>query len=100
MNNTTWGKMLAELVLVGILFACALFTAWISVRYFFSVREAQGLQAQAIFINNTRNAVQGLANDAVEYSKRNSAIDPILQQFDIKLRPTNAPASAPPAPSK
>jgi len=92
--------MLVELVLVIILSLCALFAAWVSVRYFFSMREAQRLQGQAIAINNTRNAAQALANDAVEYSKRNPAMDPVLQEFDIKARATNAPAPAQPTPPK
>ena len=79
-------------VLVGILFVCTAFTLWASIRYFFSMREAQRLQGRAIVINNTRNAVQALAAEAVEYSKRNPTIDSVLQQFDIKTKPTNAAA--------
>ena len=33
---------------------------------------------------------QALANDAVEYSKRNPSIDPLLFQFEIKQKPTAA----------
>jgi hypothetical protein len=87
MKNNTLGRLL-----VSILFACAILATWASVRYFFSMREAQRLQGRAIAINNVRSAAQALANEAVEYSKRNPAIDPILQQFDIKPKPTNAPA--------
>jgi hypothetical protein len=89
MKNNTLGTLL-----VGVLFASALLTSWASVRYFFSLREAQRLQAQTIAINNNRNATQALANEAIEYSKRNPAIDPILQQFEIKPKPTNVPAPA------
>lgn len=100
MNNTAIGRMLVELALVLILSACALFAAWVSVRYFFSAREAQRLQGQAVAVNNIRNAAQALANDAVEYSKRSPAMDDILQQFEIKSKPTNAPAPIAPAPPK
>ena len=93
MKNNTLGSLL-----VGILFVCAVLTTWASVRYFFSLREAQRLQAQTIAINNTRNATQALANEAVEYSKRNPAIDPILQQFEIKPKATNALTPSPPSP--
>jgi hypothetical protein len=75
---------------------CAAFTVWVSVRYFFSMKEVQRLQGQTVTINNTRNAAQALANESVEYSKRNPAIDPILHQFDIKAKPTNAIAPAQP----
>ena len=72
--------------------------AWLSINYFFSMRDLQKLQAQYLSMNNYRSAVQSLANEAIEYSKRNPAIDPILYQFDIKSRPSTnaAPAAARP----
>src|SRR3954451_3821519 len=82
-------------LLTGAVIVCALTVAALSIRYFFSLRELQKLQGQYVFMNNTRNAAQGLANDALEYSKRNPAIDPILIQYEIKPRATNAtPPSA------
>jgi len=93
MKSNTLGRLL-----VSVLFACAVLAAWASVRHFFSMREAQRLQGRAIAINNIRNAAQALANEALEYSKRNPAIDPILQQFDIKPKATNAPAPGAVAP--
>jgi hypothetical protein len=42
-------------------------------------------------------AMQSLANDAVDYGRRNPAIDPLLNQFDLKPRPA-APPATPPAP--
>jgi hypothetical protein len=85
-------------LLVGAVLVCALTMAWLSINYFFSMRDLQKLQTQYLSMNNYRSAVQSLANDAIEYSKRNPAIDPILYQFDIKSRPgTNAgPAAARP----
>ena len=79
------------------LLLCTGLTLWLSVRYYFSVGELQRLQAQYLAINNARAAAQALANDAVEYSKRNSAIDPLLFQFEIKQKPAPAPSSANPA---
>src|ERR1044071_6284629 len=81
-------------LLTGAVMVCALTVAFLSIRYFFTLRELQKLQAQYVFMNNTRNAAQALAADAMEYSKRNPAIDPILIQYEIKPRATNA---APPA---
>ena len=88
-------------VLATTLFVCAVLTAWLSVRYFFSVRELQRLQQQYAFINNTRSTVQALAQEAVEYGKRNPAIEPILQQFDLKPKApgSGAPAALPPRPA-
>jgi len=84
-------------ILVGLLFVCAVLTTWMAVRYYFSVKELAKLQGQFTFVNNTWSAVQALANDAVQYSKQYPAIDPILQQFDLKPKPATAipPASKP-----
>ncbi len=80
----------------GAAIVCALTLLWISTRYFFAMREMQKLQAQYSFMNNSRAAAQSLANEAVEYSKRNPTIDPILYTYDVKQRPaTNAPAARP-----
>lgn len=82
-------------ILVGVLFLCGVMTAAFSFWYFISVKELQRLQAQYISINNNRNAVQSLAAEAVEYSKKNPAIDPILFEFEVKSRAA-APTGTPP----
>ena len=83
-------------LLTGAIIVCALISCWVFLRYYLAVKELQKLQGQYVFMNNARNAAQSLANEAVEYSKRNPSIDPILYQYDIKQRPgTNAPAPAP-----
>ena len=81
--------------LVGVFVACALVVAWLSSKYYFSMKEFTKLSMRATSINNTRNAVQSLANEAVEYSRRNPAIDPLLEKFDIKPRATNASPATP-----
>ena len=86
--------------LVGVFVACALVVAWLSLKYFFSMREFAKLNIRAVSINNTRTAVQSLANEAVEYSRRNPAIDPVLEKFDVKARGTNAAAAGTPPSSK
>jgi hypothetical protein len=76
--------------LVLLLFVSALGAVWLSVRWFFSVKEVQELQAEQARINNTRTAAQALANDAVQYSRKNPALEPLLVEFN--LRPvTNQP---------
>ena len=81
-------------LLTGAVMISALTTAWVSARYFFAMREWQRLQIQYFSMNNVRTAAQTLANEALEYSKSNHNIDPILYSFDIKARPaTNAPAA-------
>lgn len=90
--------------LVGVFMACALVTLWLSVKYYFTVNELIRLQIKAVTMNNTRTIVQNLANEAIDYSRRNPSIDPILERFEIKPRAgaatTNAPASKPAAATK
>lgn len=84
-------------LLTGAIIVCALTAGWVFLRYFFALRDLQKLQGQYVYMNSVRNAAQSLANEAVEYSKRNPAIDPLLYEFEVKQRTvTNAPAPAPP----
>src|SRR5262249_38791592 len=76
---------------------CAGTTAWVSMRYYFSVREMQRLQGYYVQMTAARTAAQSLATEALEYSKRNPAIDPLLYQFEIKTRPATNAMSIPPA---
>jgi len=81
-------------VLVLLLFIGALGAVWLSVRWFFSMREMQALQAQQVHVNNTRAAAQALANDTIRYADRNPALEPLLAEFN--LRPvTNQPPTKP-----
>ncbi len=80
--------------LVGVLLVCGLFTTWISVRYYFSLKELQRLQAQVAYINTVRKAALDLAGESLEYSKRQPAIVPLLQQFQIIARSNQPPAAA------
>jgi len=83
-------------LLTGAIIVCALITGFFFLRYYLALKELQRLQGQYVFMNNARNAAQSLANEAMEYSKRNPSIDPILYQYAIKERSaTNAPAPAP-----
>ena len=67
--------------LVLLLFICALLAVWLSIRWFFSVREVQELQAQQSRISNTRAAAQALANDAMQYSRGNPKMEALLAEF-------------------
>jgi hypothetical protein len=46
-------------------------------------------------MNARRSMVQALANEAVEYSKTNPSIDPILFEFDLKPKPAGTGPSQP-----
>ncbi len=76
------------LVLVGIAAFASLGLCW---SYISSSREARGFQAQVSQINNNRMLLQALANDLLEYSKKNPSINPILESAGLRL--TNAPSA-------
>jgi hypothetical protein len=83
-------------VLVTALFLSALASSWFSLWWFLGAKELQGLEYQFQSLNQISAAMQSLANDAVEYSRRNPAMDSVLNQFDLKSRPVAPPVSAPP----
>ncbi|HEY2951947.1 MAG TPA: hypothetical protein VGK40_05150 [Verrucomicrobiae bacterium] len=95
MKNRIWpAAMLAVMSL------CVLCTFGFLVRYCFALKELRGLQQR--FNASTRNVrlAQELARECVEYSKRNPAIDPVLQSFDLKRASTNlGPSLGPLKPS-
>ncbi len=77
-----------------LLLASVLVSMALCYRYVRSVNGAQlledqaaHLQAQVNLANRYTAIVEAMAKDAVDYSKRNPAIDPILQQFDLKPKP-------------
>jgi hypothetical protein len=82
--------------LVSMLFILSLVCCWCAAWWFFGARELQVMRLQYQFMNKITSTVQGLANEAMDYSRRNPSIDPILQQFEIKPRTAGAPAGTPP----
>jgi len=83
--------------LVTALFLSALASSWFSIWWFLGARELQSLEYQFQSMSQISAAMQSLANDAVDYGRRNPAIDPLLNQFDLKPR-SAAPPAAQPAP--
>lgn len=82
--------------LVGMLLVVAALTAWFAVTFNLSYLQLRQLQGKAATYNSNRAFVQTLAGDLVEYSKRNPAIDPILQSVGLKpANGTNTPSSSP-----
>jgi hypothetical protein len=86
---------------LGLFLVCALYTVWLSAIVFFSAKQFQTLQVQYSGIQQTQEGLHYLAAEAVEYGKKHPAIEPILQQFELKPKSgaTNAPAT-PKAPAK
>jgi len=81
--------------LVKILVLCVLFTAWVSIRYYSSVRSWYELQERSSLQENTRNTIALLASEALEFSKKHPEIDPLLEKFDLKPKDTSLPAATP-----
>ena len=81
-------------LLTGAAMISALVTGWVSLQYIIASRKVVSIQREMMRLNSIRTSAQSLAAEAVEYSKTHPNIDPILVQFEIKPRPTNAPAPA------
>ena len=79
-------------LLVTALFLSALASSWFSLWWFLGARELQSIEYQFQSLNRISTAMQSLANDAMEYSRRNPAIDTVLLQFDLKARQPASPA--------
>jgi hypothetical protein len=82
-------------VLVALLFVNAAVASAFGLVYAFSTRDLRKVQPQAAEIQSRLNVAQALLNDTLEYSRRNPAIDPLLQSLNFK---TNAPGAPQPSP--
>lgn len=86
-------------ILVGVLLVQGVFVTVLALNYVLNVRTLQRLQARAFAINNDRAVLQALVADCVEYSKKNPALEPLLQPLTSRARPT-VPASSSKAPTR
>lgn len=80
-------------VMVLVLFVSALVAVWVSVRWFFSIKEMQDLQFQQARISNTRVAAQALANDVIQHAGRNPRMEPLLAEFNLRPMTNQVPAN-------
>ena len=80
-----------SVILVSVLFLSALASCWSAAWWFLGARELQALEYEFQSLSQTSTAMQSIANEALEYSRRNPSIDPLLVQFELKPRPA-APA--------
>src|SRR5262245_19720948 len=83
------------LLLLTLLGATVLTACWSSYMWYRGAQEAQTLEFHFQRMNNISTAVQTLANEALEYSRRHPTIDPILLEHNIRARPTSPAPSAP-----
>ncbi len=93
MRSNLLGAFLAGALVVG-----AVGASWLAAVHFFAIKELEKVTARYVTVTTTVNAVQALANEAVDYSKRNAAIDPILQQYELKPKPGASVGPGQPAP--
>jgi hypothetical protein len=84
-------------ILLGVLTLSALASVVLCWLYISNTRELRSLQGQANIINNNRTVMTALANDTMEYSKKNPAIDPILESVGLKPGKAAPAAAAKPA---
>jgi len=84
-------------VLLGVLIVGAFVTFGLAIGYERHFRQLRVLQAQMLQVQNLRAVViPALAADAVEYAKRNPAIDPILQAAGLQAAKAAAQSNAKP----
>ena len=65
-----------------------------AVQYFFKTREVRNLQSKIVEYQNKQQFLNNLIAECVEYSKRNAAIDPILEANNIKPKAAGTKPSA------
>lgn len=84
-------------LLLALLTASALFSIIICWLYVGRTREIRYYKVLVGQIENNRRLAQSLAAEAVEYSKKNPAIDPLLESAGIKAKAAPAATNKPPA---
>jgi Tfp pilus assembly protein PilX len=80
-------------VLLGVLTLSVLASVVLCLLFTTNTRQKNLLQSQATAMINKRTIVQALAADAVEYSKKNHAIDPILESVGYNVNKSTSAAT-------
>jgi hypothetical protein len=83
--------------LLGLVATSAVVSLIFCFLYIKAARELRTLQGKEIALNNNRALISMLLNDAIEYSKKNPAINPILQAAGVNtsaITPGTAPKPA------
>ena len=70
--------------MVGALLLGSVAIFGLAILYEYHFRQLRRLQPQVIAAQNNRTLVTSLVAEALEYSKRNPAIDPILESIGAK----------------
>lgn len=88
-------KSLFAAVLVALLFVSAALNVYYALQLLFSTRRLRSVQPQVVEIQNRLTLARALLNETLEYSKRNPAIDPLLQSLKFKTNPLAAEGAIP-----
>jgi hypothetical protein len=83
--------------LLGALLVSALLSLVFFERFIANSRELRTINTRAAYIqsmNNNRQLLNALANDAIEYGKKNKDIEPLLESFGLKPGKGAAAAAA------
>ncbi len=83
-------------ILLAALAISALASVVLCWEYISNARELRALQIQTANINNRQAAMNALATDVLEYSKKNPAVDPILEFVNLKQKSAAATTNKPP----
>ena len=81
-------------ILLVVMLVSSLASLWYCWRYITSIRELKQLQSQAAFVQNNQAVINTLVGELLEYSKKNPAIDPILESIGAKAPKAGTPAPA------
>ncbi len=80
-------------ILLVVAAIAAIASLGLSYLYIKNGRELREAQAKVAQINNSRMLINALVGETVEYSKKNPAIDPILESAGIKPKAGAAAAT-------
>jgi len=84
-------------VLLSVLAASTIASVVLCALYISNTRQLRALQSQAAMAQNNRTMFTMLANDVVEYSKKNPAINPILEASGLRPKSGAATTNKPSA---
>ena len=88
---------LTNQILYVVLGICLLAAMFFCVQSINANGDYRNYSGRATAINNWQNTVKALALDCIEYSKRNPAMEPLLQSVGVRSKqaPAQPPAKAP-----
>lgn len=82
-------------VMLAVTTAMALLSLYLCYSFISGARQLRAIQTQVAIMNNNRQMINVLAAEALEYSKKNPAIDPVLEWIGAKPARNSAATAAP-----